>query len=158
MSSQKQGQKGKEQISTVEELHDYLHVTNPRLWVFLLTIMSLIIGLIVYASMITLDNTVQTTAIVSVLEEAEGDEEVRLTTVQVPDGYEGVIKVGMRVLIGNESGTICAVDKDLSVMHDEDAKLEASVELDNASSYLPDGTYDATITIESASPLSFMFN
>ena len=48
--------KSLERISSPEELHDYLRVTSPRLWMVLAAIMVLLAGFIVYASTATMEN------------------------------------------------------------------------------------------------------
>ena len=47
-----------ERISSPESLHDYMRVTSPRLWMLLGAIAALLVGFIVYASTVTMENTV----------------------------------------------------------------------------------------------------
>ena len=51
--------KSLERISSPEELHDYMRVTSPRLWMILAAIVVLLVGFIVYASTATMENTKQ---------------------------------------------------------------------------------------------------
>ena len=46
-----------ERISSPEELHNYMRVTTPRLWMILGAIVALLVGFIVYASTATMENT-----------------------------------------------------------------------------------------------------
>ena len=39
-----------DRISSPEELHDYMRVTSPRLWMILAAVVLLLVGFIVYAS------------------------------------------------------------------------------------------------------------
>ena len=50
-------QKSIERISSPEELHDYMRVTSPRLWMILAAVVVLLAGFIVYASTTTMENT-----------------------------------------------------------------------------------------------------
>lgn len=47
-----------ERISSPEQLHDYLRVTNPRMWMILSAITALLVGFIIYASTVTMENTI----------------------------------------------------------------------------------------------------
>ena len=49
-------QKSVERISSPEDLHEYMRVTSPRLWMILTAIVVLLAGFIVYASTTTLEN------------------------------------------------------------------------------------------------------
>ncbi len=41
--------KSLERISSPEQLHDYMHVTSPRLWMLLIAVAVLLIGFLAYA-------------------------------------------------------------------------------------------------------------
>ena len=58
MENQLFRKKSLESISSPEEMHDYMRVTTPRLWMLLTAIVVLVAGFIVYASMTTLENTI----------------------------------------------------------------------------------------------------
>ena len=45
-----------ETISSPEQLHDYMRVTSPRLWMLLGAIVVLLVGFIAYASTATMEN------------------------------------------------------------------------------------------------------
>ena len=49
--------KSLERISSPEQLHDYMHVTSPRLWMLLIAVAVLLIGFLAYASTATMENT-----------------------------------------------------------------------------------------------------
>ena len=57
--------KSMERISSPEELHDYMRVTSPRLWMILGAIVALLVGFIVYASTATMENTMPITVSLS---------------------------------------------------------------------------------------------
>ena len=54
-------QKSMKRISSPEELHDYMRVTSPKLWMILGAIAAILIGFIVYASTATMENTMPIT-------------------------------------------------------------------------------------------------
>lgn len=150
MATKARRQKDAEHISSVEELHDYLQVTSPRLWVFLGVIMALIIASIAYASTITLVNEAHTTA--QVVEEDKDESSHMVTTIDVPEEAEEIVAVGMPVKIESSRGTIKSID------YSPEDGTWAVVQMDDGSAILAEGTYDATITLEKATPLSYMFN
>ena len=57
MDNQLFREKSLKHISSPEELHHYLRVTGPRLWMILTAVVALLIGFIVYASTVTMENT-----------------------------------------------------------------------------------------------------
>lgn len=150
MNDQVFREKSLKQISNVDELHDYMRVTSPRVWMFLSVIMALIVGIIVYACTITMENTIQTKAAIY---NGKEDGEVVFTDIEleIPPDMADVVKPGMEVRIGKYTGEIS------SVYTDEESS-GALVLLDDDSVILPDGTYDSTIIIERVSPVSFLFN
>jgi hypothetical protein len=53
-----------ERISSPEQLHDYMRVTSPRMWMILSAIAALLVGFIVYASTTTMENTININVLV----------------------------------------------------------------------------------------------
>ena len=49
-------------ISSPEELHDYMHVTGPGLWIMLALIIVLMAALIYFASTVKLENLMEVSA------------------------------------------------------------------------------------------------
>ena len=45
-----------EQISSPEQLTDYLHVTNPTVWAVMAAIILLLVGMLVWGSLATVDS------------------------------------------------------------------------------------------------------
>ena len=48
--------KSMDRITSPEELGDYLHVTNPSVWVILAAIILLLIGMLVWSSFASIDS------------------------------------------------------------------------------------------------------
>ena len=102
MSNELFRQKSLERISSPEELHDYMRVTSPRLWMILTAIVVLLAGFIVFAATTRMESTEKI--------------QVRVTgnsyiTGRIPAGREDLVSVGMPVRIGDISGKITQIEK-----------------------------------------------
>lgn len=141
-------EKSLERISSTDELHDYMRVTSPRLWMFLSVILALIIGFIVFACLVTIENNVETKAqVYRYMDEGKDTMEI---DVEIPDTIGDTVHTGMTVWIEQEEGTIRAIyDSDVS-------GKTAWVELKDPSLFLKEGTYDAKIVMETISPIQFL--
>ncbi|MBP3854094.1 MAG: hypothetical protein IK990_00595 [Ruminiclostridium sp.] len=122
-----------ERIASPEQLTDYLHVTNPGIWVLFVVIILLLGGLFAWASIGQLETTAAAKAAVT-----DGTAQITVLT-----GAE--INSGMTVRMGNAEFTVSTVDED---------------ELGRTIAYAPvnlaNGNYDAEIVVESISPISFL--
>ena len=154
--------KSLERISSPEELHDYMHVTSPRLWMLLIAVAVLLIGFLAYASTATMENTMPIKVNVQNLP-AYGDKEggdestmVGLYYSSLPTSYKDVVETGMKVRSGSEEGKI----EMIAMVHPEDGdqELELIITMDNPSLSLRDGEYDAELVLESTTPISFLWN
>ena len=110
-------------ISSPEELHDYMRVTSPRLWMVLGAIMALLIGLIAFAFNAGMESTIP----VSVL--ADNGYITSSLHAQQLD----LIKLRMPVRIGEHKGYIASID--------QASQVRLSITLDSNET-LPDGFYD----------------
>ncbi|MCR4789085.1 MAG: hypothetical protein K5888_10895 [Lachnospiraceae bacterium] len=129
--------KSLDRISSPEELNDFLHVTNPPMWMILSAIIILLAGFLVWSFVGNLQTTVKADAVVK-----DG-----MVTITLSDGYEGNIDVGMDVNIGAASSKIETVSSDAS------GRITAGGRFD-----IPDGEYEADIITENLTPISFLFN
>ena len=145
-----------ERISSPEELHDYMRVTSPRLWMILGAIVALLAGFIVYASTATMENTTAIQVKISQyeLQENEAGEKEYITGIQayLPGSMKDQVENGMTVRIGKEETKVSFV-----VLR-EDGLL--FLVIDPIKNYipLPEGTYDAELVLESTTPISFLWN
>lgn len=152
-------QKSMEKISSPEELHDYMRVTSPKLWMILGAIAVLLIGFIVYASTATMENTMPLKVDVEVYEttpeyQAEGGEaQLCVLSARLPASWLDTLKTGMKVRMGKEEGVIGWI----ATVEGED---EISLIIDMENDYIPlqSGTYDAELVLESTTPISFLWN
>jgi len=128
-------EKSIKRISSPEELNKYLRVTNPGIWAVLLAVIVLLGGLIVWASVGTLETKVDAEAVVS-------DGYVQVT---VAGDKAGLVQADMPLIIdGNET-----------VLDDEKTD-EYGRAVGMAVLNVPDGRYNAEVVIERIAPISFL--
>ena len=128
-------EKSIKRISSPEELNKYLRVTNPGIWAVLLAVIVLLGGLIVWASVGTLETKVDAEAVVS-------DGYVQVT---VAGDKAGLVQADMPLIIDwNET----VLD---DVKTDEYGRAVGMAVLN-----VPDGRYNAEVVIERIAPISFL--
>jgi len=148
--------KSLERISSPEELHDYMRVTSPRLWMLLGAITALLVGFIVYASTATMENTMPIKVKVSQYElETNAAGEVEYMTAieaHLPHTMKDQVDSNMMVRIGRIEAKIAYV----GVGENETIFLN----IDPGMDYVPleEGEYDAELVLESTMPISFRWN
>lgn len=145
MSEAVQERKGR-RISSPEELHDYMHVTGPGLWIMLTVIIGLMAALIIFASTVKLENLMDVS--LEVIHDGADGEPAALFCSLTGD-RKNQVQAGMKVRVAGREGTITTVLED-------DEEVMAVATLDEADVDLKDGTYDAVIVLESTSPVSFL--
>jgi hypothetical protein len=95
-----------ERISSPEQLHDYMRVTSPRLWMLLAAVVLLLAGFIVYASRTTIENTMPIRVTVEnyhlTAEQSGTGEEKDATLIytEIPIDQMDTVKTGMQVRFG----------------------------------------------------------
>ena len=124
-------EKALKKISTPEQLSDHLRVTNPSVWLILVSVLLLLAGLIVWAGVSTIETTVDAKVVVS-----DGIGEVT-TSVDLFEGQE--VRIGNRTLVIDMLST------------DASGRIMALVLSD-----LPDGTYSAKVLVSAEHPLDFL--
>lgn len=133
-------------ISSPEKLHDYMHVTGPGLWIMLALIIVLMAVLIYFASTVKLENLMEVSA--DVTDDGAGGEPAALLC-SLTGSRKDQVKVGMKVRVAGHEGTITTLVED-------DDEVIVRADLDRSDVELKDGAYDATIVLESTSPVSFL--
>ena len=146
-----------ERISSPEEIHGYVHVTTPRLWMLLGAIALLLVGFVVYAATATMENVLPIQVELARYDIPEEDrvegEEAYYTyiTAELPATLQDQVKTGMTVRLGNEKGSVTWIG----------VQYDGSMILDIVPEHpipLPDGIYDAELVLESTTPISFLWN
>ena len=124
-----------ERISSPEELNNYLRVTNPNIWVLLVAVILLLVGLLVWSSVGTLETRANGIATVKNNE---------LTVTVSGSRAESIIE-GMEVEINGNRAVLNKVSTD-----------EYGRAIGSAVMNIPDGKYEAEVIIESIKPISFL--
>ena len=157
--------KSLDRISSPEELHDYMRVTTPRLWMLLTAIILLLAGFIVYASIANLENTMKIKVMVSNIDALEDDngEPIKVSSSSIffatlPISYKDTVETNMKVRIGKEEGKVDMLAIVNSDESDGQQGLSLIISMDNSSLTLPDGEYDAELVLEATTPISFLWN
>ena len=131
--------KSLDKVKSPENLDDYIHVSNPGVWLMLISIIILLAGACVWGIFGRIDSTAPTTVHVEdgtgICFAADKDISSVHTGMTVRfDGFEAVIvEIGKK----EESGYSCTLQPDQTI---------------------PDGFYDGKIVIKSVKPLSFVLN
>ncbi len=128
-------QKSLDRISSPEQLTSYLKVTNPGIWLLLAAVIILLAGLIAWSCVGQLETYEEATAVVT-----NGKMELMMY-----DAKPGTVMVGMTVRAEDTQTKIAEVSKD-----------EFGRETAYCTTTLPDGKYDASVVVESISPISFL--
>ena len=150
-------QKSIDRISSPEELHDYMRVTSPRLWMILAAIVVLLTGFIVYASTANMENTVNIRVTIENYEsepdETDPDGERYTLSGTFPITMKDVLQTGMVVRIGQEAGTISWIGYSA-----EEDVINVMFQMNRQYLPLPGGECDAELVLESTTPISFLWN
>lgn len=125
-----------EKISSPEQLSDYLRVTNPGIWTILSVIVLILLGMIAWSIVGTLETTVD--ASVSV--------QANTASIVITSSTNEDIKTGMTVRLVDKEYVISEVSKD-----------EYGRDIAYAEVSLPDGNYDAKVIVEEIHPIKFLF-
>ena len=160
-------QKSVERISSPEDLHEYMRVTSPRLWMILIAILVLLAGFIIFASTATMENTmaiqVHAENFPSYVkneqgEYVEGPLETMLSAM-LPISSKDVVDNGMVVRIGDETAKVSMI----AVIGEQDTgsgvpEVMLDISLDDETRTIADGMYDAELVVESTTPISFLWS
>ena len=136
MTDQKQTffrKKTLDQISSPEQLTDYLRVTDPGIWVVLASVLLLLAGVFVWSMM----GTLETRADAKVIIENSHAQIVPLSPQQ--------LKAGMPIRVSGQEFNIASVETD-----------EYGRSVGKAEVTLSDGIYDGTVVIEAVHPIHFL--
>ena len=131
-------EKSIERISSPEQLNDYLHVTNPGIWILLLCVIVLLAGVFIWASQASIESFITST----------GKVESGVLTVKLANVPSDIkIETGMVMTVGDKQTSVTFVGQD-----DGDTPI-AGGNVD-----LPDGTYETRIRYNQLQILSLLFN
>lgn len=151
--------KSLEHISSPEELHDYMRVTSPRIWMILGAIIVLLAGFIVFASTTTMENVMPIRVEIQTVESSEepqgdsAEDRYTLASCHLPLSEIDRVKTGMEVRIAGEKGRVRWI-----VTSDADNEFVFQIEMEQGYVPMPDGEYDAELVLETTTPISFLWN
>ncbi len=127
-----------ENIQSPEQLNDYMRVTNPAVWIVLISVIILLAGMLIWSSFATIDSFARGSAFVE-----DGSMVVVFTDAQVASN----VKEGMTVSAGESTSVINSLGRL------EDGTLFALAQTD-----LPNGSYDASVLFKQTQVLKLLFN
>lgn len=157
MNNQIFRKKSIDRISSPEQLNDYIRVANPGVWMVLSAVIILLAGICVWGIFGHLDTTMNTVGVC---------ENGNLTCYISEDDISSV-KEGMKITVDNSEYEITSVSKspvtidsniDSYALHLGNLQIGQWVYKISAVTNLDNGTYEAKITTESISPISFVMN
>ena len=122
-----------ERISSPDQLTDYLCVTNPKIWVIRAAIIALLVGLLAWGTIGTLETSAKVKVIV----------EEHMAQV-IPLGSERLGE-GMPLCVASQETVIASTGTD------DFGRVFGVAELT-----LPDGMYDGTVVVEKTRPIDFL--
>ena len=125
-------------IQSPEQLNDYMRVTNPTVWIVLVSIIVLLAGILVWSRFATIDSIAGGTALV---------EDGRMVVVFTDSQVAANVKEGMTVKAGESESTISSLGRL------EDGTLFAIADTD-----LPNGNYQAGVVFRQSQLLHLLFN
>ena len=105
-------QKSIDRISSPEQMHDYMRVTSPKLWMLLAAIVAMLTGFIIYASTTTMESTVDVNV--------QASYELLMTC--LPESELEIIKLNMPVRIAGTTGRISDISLTSGLMLEVEMK------------------------------------
>lgn len=130
--------KSLDKITSPESLGDYLHVTNPSVWMILAAVILLLVGMLIWASTANIDSYVYGTAQVE-----NGNMRISFDDPQTA----GNVETGLTVVVGETRSTVTGVGTDGT------GQTFAS-----ASTTLSDGSYPAKVLLRQTQVIRLLFN
>ena len=124
-----------DRVSTPEQLEEYLRVTNPGIWIVLIAVLFILIGLIAWSAVGTLEITEPAWIIVH-----DG-------TAQVVADESDTMQKGLTLDVLGQESTIALIKSD-----------DYGRTIGVASVTLPDGTYEGTLVMGEVHPIDFLFD
>lgn len=125
-------------ISSPEQLNDYLHVTNPKVWMLLVAVALLVAGLLLWSAFATVESYASGTAVAT-----NGELAVTFENAEKASN----VKTGMEMEVAGETCTV------LSVGTDSNGNVVATAAVN-----IPNGTYDARVGYNTIQVISMLFN
>ena len=126
-----------ERLSSPEELNDYLHVTQPSVWVALSAVILLVAGLFIWSSFTAINSYVG----------GKGSVRDGIMTISFADAAADQVSPGMTVTVGEVDARIDTVGTGA------DGTLIASTSI-----AIPDGDYDVRVSYRHMKIIGLLLN
>lgn len=143
-----------ERATSPDNLDDYIQVSNPSVWMILGAIVLLLAGALVWACFGHLSD--ETRGVLAV----EGTQSVCYVDQAAADD----LTVGDTITVGDTQGSVAAVSDAAVPLSALPAEAQAAATdttgwfyIATASINLPDGVYDAEVTLRSYNPIALLF-
>ena len=127
-------EKSIQKVQSPDNLNAYIQVSNPGIWILLVSIVFLLLGLCIWGCFGQLRTQVQGQALC----------ENGVVSCRLSQDSAAQVQPGMTVELGGQKGTVAQVTGDVCAI-----ELEAP---------LADGVYTAVILVEAIAPISFLLN
>ena len=131
-------EKSLNRVKSPENLDDYIQVSNPGVWLLLISVIILLAGACVWGIFGHIDSTVETEVVVE-----NGAAVCRIAQDRIDS-----VTVGMTVRFDGQTATISQIEK-------EEQDYVGLLDTDSA---IPDGFYEGKIVVKRIQPLSFILN
>ena len=131
--------KSLDKVNSPESLDDYIQVSNPGVWLLLISVIVLLAGACVWGIFGHIDSTVETNIHVKngTIVCYVADEDISSIQEGMAVKFKGFEAVVMEIGQKEELGYVCVLQSD---------------------QVLPDGVYEGKIVVKSVKPLSFVLN
>ena len=133
-----------DQVNSPEQIRDYLRVTSPKLWMVILAALVLLAGFLAYMSVAEQEITVPVRVKAETVE-TEGGKQIK-ATFEIRTAERENYRPGMEVRFAGVTGKI-------RYFVETEETTEVAVVADNPQAEIADGEYDATVVVESSTPI-----
>ena len=127
-------EKSIQKVQSPDNLNEYIRVSNPGIWILLVSIVFLLLGLCIWGCF------GQLRTVISV----EATCENGVVSCLLPDDNAAGVQPGMTAELGGRTGTVTQVSGNECIIEPEEP--------------LADGVYTAEILVETIHPISFLLN
>lgn len=127
-------EKSIQKVQSPDNLNEYIRVSNPGIWILLVSIVFLLLGLCIWGCF------GQLRTVISV----EATCENGVVSCLLPDDNAAGVQPGMTAELGGRTGTVTQVSGNECTIEPEEP--------------LADGAYTAEILVETIHPISFLLN
>ena len=127
-------EKSIQKVQSPDNLNEYIRVSNPGIWILLVSIVFLLLGLCIWGCF------GQLRTVISV----EATCENGVVSCLLPDDNAAGVQPGMTAELGGRTGTVTQVSGNECIIEPEEP--------------LADGAYTAEILVETIHPISFLLN